>query len=116
MSTQLSIFDDPRPRVRREAPHAPYAPVSDTSKAAALYIAPKLQRMEQLVLDAIVAICATGKRGATVFDAMNWTGLRKDSVGPRMTSLAQNGLIRKTEKRHPREDADTWCWAWELNQ
>jgi len=103
-----SLFDQPR---------AAYARNSDTSKEAAVFIQPHIERMEALVLDAIVAVCASGKRGATVFDVVRWLGLDKDNVAPRFTSLKDKRLIRKTERRlaHPeRTDSTTHAWAWEV--
>lgn len=122
MNNQLSMFETARgvPGSHADlplgdsAPRAPYAPDSDTSKEAAEYIQPHLQRMETLVLDAILAICKAGKRGATVFDVMDWLNLSKDNVAPRFTGLKDKGLIRKTERRLPRLDAETKAWAYEV--
>ena len=124
---QLPLFDQEialervgrgaRPSRGAARSRAPYQKSSDTSKAAAEYVKPHLQRMETIVLDAILLICATGKRGATVFDVMRWTGLDKDNVAPRFTSMKDRGLIQKTEKRlsHPeRPGSMTLAWAWEV--
>jgi hypothetical protein len=90
--TQLGLLDWAPP------PTAPYAPGSDTSRAAAKAIRGHLTTLEQRVLD---AIRAAGDAGLTDEECMRVTGLRPNTQRPRRIELLAAKLVRDSGQRRP---------------
>jgi hypothetical protein len=93
----------PRPRfedeqfsllpVRRSEPRIPaHAPNSETSREAALRIAPKASSLRDDVLRVIID---AGESGATRKEIEGVTGMLTQTVTPRLVELEQAGEIRK---------------------
>jgi predicted transcriptional regulator len=72
---------------------APFVRGSATAKAAALSVLPHLSRMRRKVLQAIVD---RGPHGITCDAIEEATGMRHQSVSPRLRELESFGLIRES--------------------
>lgn len=69
----------------------PYAPASETSRAAAIRIAPKANALRDQVYDAIVA---AGEAGATRKELERATGIITQTITARICELKKAGDIR----------------------
>lgn len=79
MSDQPELFDFP-----------PFQRHSETSKAAALAIAPRLNALQQRVL---AKIKAAGTFGATDEELQGWLNLNPSTERPRRIELVEKGLV-----------------------
>lgn len=87
---QLDVFGR-EPEKLKPAP-APYQRDSETSREAALSIAPKASGLRYEVLSVIVD---AGEAGATRKEIEQVTGMLTQTVTPRLVELEQSGEIRK---------------------
>lgn len=87
---QLDVFGR-EPEKLKPAP-APYQRGSETSREAALSIAPKASGLRYEVLSVIVD---AGEAGATRKEIEQVTGMLTQTVTPRLVELEQSGEIRK---------------------
>jgi len=92
--TQLSFLSVARARLERET--APYAPDSDTSKAAAEYITPFTSTLRAKVY---AKIFVSGAYGATADELAHALGIVRNSAAPRCTELQEMKLIRDSGRR-----------------
>lgn len=81
-----------------EYPDAPGFKWTDTSKAAADAIAPKLGRLQRLALEAIKSRGAVGLTADELAEAL---GLDRYSIQPRTSELRQKGSIVDSGLRRP---------------
>ena len=70
---------------------------SETSRAAAEGIAPRLTALQAEVL---ASIRSTGERGATTAELVAALGWKRNTVAPRVTELAHARAIFKGERRN----------------
>lgn len=78
-----------------------FAPGSDTSRAAAENVQPRVAGLLRKVYDAIKA---SGKLGLTTDEVMAVLGKgpdEKNTIAPRVTTLKQSGLIVDSKRRRP---------------
>lgn len=83
----------------------------DTSLAAAVALAPKLGRLQQMTLEAIQA---AGWRGLTADELAAHLGMDRWSIQPRTSELKRKGLIRDSGLRRmnaSRKMAIVWIAA-----
>lgn len=79
-------------------PDAPGHRNVGTSIAAAADLAPKLGRLQTIVLKAIQV---TGDSGLTADEVAAGLGMERWSIQPRTTELCRKGLIRDSGQRRP---------------
>jgi hypothetical protein len=87
-SAQADLFQrTPPPSI----PHAPFVRSSDTSRAAARFIEPRLGRLEKVVYDYIKA----QPDGATCEDVEKATGMKHQTASARISGIGDGS------KKHP---------------
>ena len=87
MTAQFDLFIAP-PRVRRP----PYQRDSETSRAAADHVAPRVGRLQARVLDYL----RSRSDGATLQEIAEATGIKINSVCGRVSELIDKGLVVRT--------------------
>ncbi len=79
-------------------PNAPGHRGVSTSMEAAEALAPKLGRLQKIVLD---AISNAGARGLTTNELADHLGIDRSAVQPRTSELKRQGLIKDSKDRRP---------------
>ena len=93
---QRELFDFGEPLTTSE--QAPYQRHSETSRAAAVEIEPKLNALQSAVL---AYIASKGPDGATDDEIQCSLGMNPSTERPRRVELEAKRMIRKTDRQRP---------------
>lgn len=113
MTDQLDIFDYRPPQALRQSsyPEVPgAAPISETSKAAAVKVKSKAKRIRREVLDLL-----RRHGGHTVREAGSVLGYEQYEIQPRFSELHRDGKIVDSGEERISAKTDSPATVWVLN-